>query len=101
MFAKENIDKNLSLVEALREIAAEKQLTVAQLAVAWVLAKGEDIIPLIGARKVNQLHESIKSIDVHLDESDVERIEKAIPETEIAGGSFPQMKFKNGVVVRP
>ncbi|MNI71656.1 Aldo/keto reductase family protein [compost metagenome] len=76
-------------------------MTVAQLAVAWVLAKGEDIIPLIGARTVNQLEESLKSLDIQLDESDVRRIEAAIPVSAIAGGSFPQMKFRNGVVVRP
>ncbi|MDQ6597766.1 hypothetical protein [Bacillus salipaludis] len=54
----------------------------------------------ICARKVNQLQESMKSLDVHLNESDVKRIEEAIPESEIAGGSFPQMKFKNGMVVQ-
>ncbi|MED1467021.1 aldo/keto reductase [Bacillus salipaludis] len=100
LFLKENIDKNLSLVEVLRQLAEEKQMTVAQLAVAWVLAKGKDIIALFGARKVNQLQESMKSLDVHLNESDVKRIEEAIPEYEIAGGSFPQMKFKNGMVVQ-
>ncbi|PJN90399.1 aldo/keto reductase [Bacillus sp. mrc49] len=99
LFHKGNIDKNLSLVEVLRQIAVEKQMTVAQLAVAWVLVKGKDIIPLIGARKVDQLKESIKSLNVHLNESDVKRIEGAIPVTEIAGGSFPQMQFKNGMVV--
>ncbi|MBP2000119.1 aryl-alcohol dehydrogenase-like predicted oxidoreductase [Paenibacillus shirakamiensis] len=99
LFAKENIDKNLSLVEALREIAEEKQSTVAQLAVAWMLAKQKDMTLLIGARKVNQLQESLKALDVHLSPTDITRIEEAIPAHEIAGGSFPQMKFKNGVVV--
>ncbi|MED1203253.1 aldo/keto reductase [Heyndrickxia acidicola] len=98
MFSQENIDKNLSLVASLREIAAEKQITLPQLAVAWVLAKGEDIIPLIGARRVSQLQESLKSMDVHLSENDVKRIEQAIRENEIAGGSFPNMKFRNGIV---
>lgn len=100
LFHKENIDKNLSLVEVLREIAEEKHMTVAQLSVAWVLAKGEDIIPLVGARKVSQLQESMKALDVHLNESDVIRIEEAIPVSEIAGGSFPQIQFKNGMVVK-
>lgn len=71
-----------------------------ELAVAWVLAKGEDIIPLIGARRVSQLQESMKSLDVNLSESDVKRIEEAIPLNEIAGGSFPQIQFKNGSAVR-
>jgi aryl-alcohol dehydrogenase-like predicted oxidoreductase len=99
LFFKENIDKNLSLVEVLREIAVEKQITLPQLAIAWVLAKGEDIIPLIGARRVSQLQNSMESLDVHLSESDVKRIEEAIPVNEIAGGSFPRMQFKNGMVV--
>ncbi|MFB9760668.1 aldo/keto reductase [Ectobacillus funiculus] len=99
LFSKENIDKNLSLIEVLREIAVEKQITLPQLAIAWVLAKGEDIIPLIGARRVSQLQNSMESLDVHLSESDVKRIEEAIPVNEIAGGSFPQMQFKNGMVV--
>lgn len=86
LFFKENIDKNLSLVEVLREIAVEKQITLPQLAIAWVLAKGEEIIPLIGARRVSQLQNSMESLDVHLSESDVKRIEEAIPVNEIAGG---------------
>jgi aryl-alcohol dehydrogenase-like predicted oxidoreductase len=99
LFSKENIEKNLSHVDVLREIAVEKQMTVAQLAVAWVLAKGKDIIPLIGARKVSQLQESMKSLDFYLNESDVKKMEEAIPVNEIAGGSFPQLQFKNGMVV--
>ncbi|WP_257984376.1 aldo/keto reductase [Neobacillus cucumis] len=98
LFSQDNIGKNLSLVESLREIAAEKQITLAQLAVGWILTKGEDIIPLIGARRVSQLQESLISLDVNLSVSNVKRIEQAIPEKEIAGGSFPNMKFRNGVV---
>lgn len=88
LFSENNIDKNLSLVEALLEISKDYQMTVAQLAIAWVLAKGDEIIPLIGARTVNQLKESIRSLDVQLSKSDLKRIEAAIPENEIAGGSF-------------
>ncbi|TBL79087.1 aldo/keto reductase [Paenibacillus thalictri] len=101
LFSKENIEKNLSLVEALREIAVEKQITVPQLAFAWALAKGEDIIPLIGARRVSSLQDSIKSLDVNLSESDMRRIENAVPENEIAGSSFPEIRFKNGRIVHP
>ncbi|GAA3312781.1 hypothetical protein GCM10020331_001330 [Ectobacillus funiculus] len=64
------------------------------------LAKGEDIIPLIGARRVSQLQNSMESLDVHLSESDVKRIEEAIPVNEIAGGSFSSDAIqKNGMVV--
>ncbi|MEH7374067.1 aldo/keto reductase, partial [Neobacillus drentensis] len=65
-FANENIEKNLALVEALREIAEEKQVTIAQIAIAWVLSKGEDVIPLIGARTQSQLHVSIGAVDLNL-----------------------------------
>jgi aryl-alcohol dehydrogenase-like predicted oxidoreductase len=100
LFFPENIDKNLALVEALQKIAAEKQITLPQLAIAWMLAKGTDILPLIGARRPTQLQDSIKSLEVNLSENDMKRIEEAIPESEIAGGNFPGLKFKNGIVVR-
>lgn len=99
LFAEENIDKNLSLVNNLNKIAMEKNITLPQLSIAWLLAKGEDIIPLIGSRKVKNLKNSIKSLDIVLSENDVKRIEEAIPQNEIAGTSFPNMKFKNGKVV--
>ena len=68
-------------------------------AIAWILSKDEGIIALTGARRVYQLQDLMKSLDVRLNESDVKRIEAAIPENEIAGGSFPDMKFKNGIMV--
>lgn len=99
LYFKENINKNLTLVEELRKIAEEKQITVSQLAIAWMLAKGKDILPLIGARRVSQLQDSMQALHVSLTESDSKRIEEAIPEKGIAGGSFPVMQFKNGAVV--
>ncbi|MBU4438823.1 MAG: aldo/keto reductase [Firmicutes bacterium] len=75
-------------------------MTISQLAFTWMLSKGDDIITLVGARKVSQLQEAIKCLNVSLDESDIKRIEGAIPENEIAGGSFPEFKFRNGLVVR-
>lgn len=99
LFSEENIDKNISLVNALNNIAIEKDITLSQLSIAWLLAKGEDIIPLIGSRKVKNLQNSIKTLDIALSENDVKRIEAAIPQNEIAGESFPNMKFKNGKVV--
>lgn len=88
-FADENFDKNLLLVEALREIAVEKNITLSQLAYAWILSKGEDIIPLVGARRVTQLQETITSLDVTLSESDIKRIENVVPHNAVAGGFFP------------
>lgn len=101
LFSKENLEKNLSLVEALNDIAKEKQITLSQLAVAWVLAKGEDIVPLVGAKKVSQIQDGIKAMGITLTKTDVERIEAAIPENAIAGGAQPNgLSFKNGIMVR-
>ena len=100
LYSKENIETNLALVEELRKIAIEKQISIPQLAFAWLLAKGEDIVPLIGSRQVANLKSSIKSLDIKLSENDLRRIEAAIPEDKIAGDSFPNMQFRNGIVVR-
>ncbi|MEG6521534.1 aldo/keto reductase [Desulfotomaculum sp. 1211_IL3151] len=88
------------LVERLTRLAEEKQVTVSQLAYAWMLSKGQDIIPLIGASKVAHFQEAVESLKINLSEADINRIENAIPEAEIAGASFPNMQFKNGRVVR-
>lgn len=100
LFSKDNIDKNLELVEALRVIADEKKITVPQLALGWILSKGDDIITLVGASRQSTLKDSLKSIDVNLSVYDIQRIEKAIPKDQIAGSSFPMMQFRNGEVVR-
>ncbi|MGZ6507184.1 MAG: aldo/keto reductase, partial [Tumebacillaceae bacterium] len=63
-FSGENLDKNLALVEALQQIATEKQTNVAQLAIAWVLSRGEDVIPLIGARRQSHLQDALHALDL-------------------------------------
>jgi aryl-alcohol dehydrogenase-like predicted oxidoreductase len=90
-FSGDNLDKNLQLVEALREIADERGVTVAQLAIAWVLAQGQDIIPLIGARKPERLREALGALDVQLDAADLERIERAVPKGAVAGTRYDAM----------
>ncbi|MFD1356785.1 aldo/keto reductase [Fictibacillus halophilus] len=87
-FMGENLDQNLTLVEALREIAEEKGTTVAQLAIAWVLSQGEDIIPLIGARKRSHLEDAFFALDLQLTDGDLERIEKAVPADKVAGTRY-------------
>ncbi|WP_062234399.1 aldo/keto reductase [Fictibacillus sp. FJAT-27399] len=93
-FANENIEKNLALVEALREIAEEKQVTVAQLAIAWVLSRGEDVIPLVGARKQSQLQDSLGAVNLNLSSNDLLRIEEAVPPELVAGEYFPVPRQK-------
>jgi len=100
LFFEENIDKNLELVEELRKIADEKHITIPQLALAWLSSKGNDIVTLVGASRRTTLQDSLKSIDVNLSANDIQRIEEAIPDDKIAGGSFPKIDFKNGVIVR-
>jgi aryl-alcohol dehydrogenase-like predicted oxidoreductase len=93
-FTSENIKKNLALVEALREIAEEKQVTVAQMAIAWVLSQGEDVIPLIGARKRSQLYESVGAVNLMLGSNDLTRIEKAVPSELVSGEYYAKPRKK-------
>lgn len=88
-FTAENVDHNLALVEALRAIAAAKGATVAQVAIAWVAAQGEDIVPLIGARRRERLAESLGALDLTLDTSDLAAIEAAVPKGAAWGDRYP------------
>jgi aryl-alcohol dehydrogenase-like predicted oxidoreductase len=89
-FSGENLDANLRLVEALRAIAEAKGATVAQVAIAWVLGRGEDIVPLIGARRRDRLTEALGALDVHLGAADREEIERAVPADAVQGTRYPQ-----------
>lgn len=75
-FQGDNFEKNIELVAKIEEIAAEKGCTSAQLALAWVLAKGENVIPIPGTKKVSRLEENIASIEVELDSDDLLKIEE-------------------------
>jgi aryl-alcohol dehydrogenase-like predicted oxidoreductase len=87
-FTGENLERNLELVEALRAVAPEKDATVAQLAIAWVLSRGEDVVPLVGARTRERLAESLGAVDVDLTHDDLARIEEAVPVDVIAGERY-------------
>jgi aryl-alcohol dehydrogenase-like predicted oxidoreductase len=87
-FQGENLDRNLKLVEKLRDLARSRGATVAQIAIAWVLAQGKDIVPLIGARKRDRLAESLGALEVQLDRSDLAEIERAIPSGAAAGNRY-------------
>ena len=88
-FQDANIDANLALVEALRKVAAAKHLSVAQAAIAWVAAQGQDIIPLIGARRRDRLDEALGSLDAALTAEDLAAIELAVPKNAAAGSRYP------------
>ncbi|KUN83730.1 aldo/keto reductase [Streptomyces bungoensis] len=87
-FQGDNYRHNLALVESLRKIAEQKGVTVAQIAIAWVLGRGEDIVPLVGARTRERLDESLGALDVTLDEADLAAIESAVPADAAAGDRY-------------
>jgi aryl-alcohol dehydrogenase-like predicted oxidoreductase len=89
-FQGENLDHNLELGEALREVADELGATVAQIAIAWVLGRGDDIVPLIGARRRDRLEEAIGALDLDLTEEQLAKIEQAVPPGAAAGDRYPE-----------
>jgi aryl-alcohol dehydrogenase-like predicted oxidoreductase len=88
-FSRANLDHNLALVEALRSLAEAKSAAVSQIAIAWVLTRGEHIVPLVGARRRNSLSESLQALDLTLTADDLARIEQAIPAGAAAGERYP------------
>jgi aryl-alcohol dehydrogenase-like predicted oxidoreductase len=87
-FQGENVDKNLGLVAALRRLADAKPASVAQLAVAWVLAQGADIVPVVGARRRAQLAEALGAFEIALTPQDLAAIETAVPKGAAAGERY-------------
>lgn len=90
-FAGEALEQNLSLVDRLAEIAKTKDASLAQIALAWVLAKGDDIIPIPGTKKLSRLEENIGALDVKLSAADIAAIEAAVPPEQVAGARYPEV----------
>jgi aryl-alcohol dehydrogenase-like predicted oxidoreductase len=90
-FQGENVDKNLALVEALRQVAEARKASVAQVAIAWVAAQGPDIVPLVGARRRDRLTEALGALDLTLSKDDLGAIERAVPKDAVAGERYPAM----------
>jgi aryl-alcohol dehydrogenase-like predicted oxidoreductase len=89
-FQGDNLDANLALVEALRAVAERKGVTTAQAAIAWVAAQGDDIVPLIGARRRDRLTEALGALDVTLSTEDLAAIEAAVPKDAAAGTRYAE-----------
>ncbi len=87
-FQGENLDKNLALVDALRRIADAKKASVAQIAIAWVLHRGEDIVPIVGSRTRRQLDDTLSAVNLGLDAADMNAIEAAVPKNAAAGDRY-------------
>ena len=89
-FQGENFQKNLDLVRRVEEIAAEKKCKPSQLALAWVLAQGEDVVPIPGTKHRKYLEENVAALDVKLTEDDLHRIDEVIPHDAAAGSRYPE-----------
>lgn len=87
-FAGDNLAVNLALVDVLRGVADRLGATVAQVAIAWVAAQGDDIVPLVGARTRARLDESVAAVDLELGSDDLAAIEAAVPRGAVAGGRY-------------
>ncbi|HEX5225398.1 MAG TPA: aldo/keto reductase [Solirubrobacteraceae bacterium] len=92
-FSEANRARNLELAERLRELALAHGATAAQTAIAWVLAQGEDIVPLIGARTRERLQEALGALDVELGAEGVAALERAIPADAAAGARYPEQQM--------
>ncbi len=89
-FQGDNLDRNLRLVDALRRVAETRGASVAQIAIAWVLAQGNDIVPLVGARRRDRLAEALGALDLALSASDIAAIEAAAPKGAAAGQRYAE-----------
>lgn len=88
-FSGENLTHNLTLVDALREVADELGISVAQAAIAWVIARGTDVVALVGARTRVRLQEALGAVTVELTDEQLRRIEAAVPAEQVAGQRYP------------
>jgi aryl-alcohol dehydrogenase-like predicted oxidoreductase len=88
-FSEENRERNLVLVDALREVAERSGASVAQLAIAWVMVRGLDIVALVGARTRERLAEAIGAIEFELGSDDLSALEQAVPPDAVAGERYP------------
>ena len=91
----ENFAKNLELVKKIEEIAREKGVTPSQLTLAWVLHRGDDIVPIPGTKRVKYLEENVRALDVKLSEDELQRIDEVAPKGVTAGDRYPDMSTVN------
>jgi len=94
-FQGENFAKNLELLERVRQIAAERDVTPSQLALAWVLAQGEDVVPIPGTKHRHYLDENIGALGIHLSDGDLAELDAAVPVGSSAGDRYADMSTVN------
>ncbi|MFD1772514.1 aldo/keto reductase [Paenibacillus rhizophilus] len=93
-FQGDNFRKNLDLVERIHEIAKEKGCSSSQLALAWLLSRGDDIVPIPGTKRRSYLEENFGALDITLDEDDLRRIDEVAPQGAAAGFRYPEASMK-------
>jgi aryl-alcohol dehydrogenase-like predicted oxidoreductase len=93
-FQGENFQRNLDLVKRVEEIAREKRCTPAQLALAWVLAQGNDVVPIPGTKRRKYLQENVGALDVDLTNENLHRIDEIAPKDAFAGSRYPEAMMK-------
>uniref|UniRef100_E6PDI9 Putative Pyridoxine 4-dehydrogenase n=1 Tax=mine drainage metagenome TaxID=410659 RepID=E6PDI9_9ZZZZ len=94
-FVGANFGKNLELVDRIAALAKAKECTPAQLALAWVLAQGDDVVPIPGTKRTTRLEENVGSLQIELTAADIEAIESAFPLDAVAGERYADMRFVN------
>jgi aryl-alcohol dehydrogenase-like predicted oxidoreductase len=94
-FQGENFARNLDLVSAVGEIAEEKDVTPSQLALAWALSRGDDVVPIPGTKRVRYLEENAEAVEIELSDDDLRRLEEAFPKGATAGDRYPDMSTVN------
>ncbi|HEY1214872.1 MAG TPA: aldo/keto reductase, partial [Bryobacteraceae bacterium] len=89
-----NFQRNLKLVDEVRSIASEKGCTPSQLALAWVLAQGNDLVPIPGTKRIRYLEENVGATNIFLTERYIDRIDKALPQGAAAGTRYSEAGMK-------
>jgi aryl-alcohol dehydrogenase-like predicted oxidoreductase len=94
-FQAQNFQHNLGLVNRIEELAKRNGCTLAQLAISWVLARGEDIIPIPGTKKLTYLEENLAAADIKLSTRDMSELEKVVPAGAVAGARYTEQAMRS------
>jgi aryl-alcohol dehydrogenase-like predicted oxidoreductase len=94
-FQGENFERNIALVEKIKEIADEKGITASQLAIAWTLAQGGDIVPIPGTKRRKYLEQNAEAVDVGLSREELDRIDEVFPKDAASGPRYPEAMMKS------
>ena len=93
-FQGDNLEHNLGIIRRLEEMASAKQCSLAQLSLAWLLARGEDIVPIVGTKRSEYLEDNLKALQVQLSKEDLLQIDQAVPLGAAKGLRYPEASMK-------